>query len=287
MMISRPMIFCFAVTMILACTVTSSAQAASTAFYMLDSNGDGTLQIDELARIETLIADVDTDKDGTFSADEIGVVIDAVKASDSPCPKRIAQLEKAIAAIVPADEAEERIQKVLADLDKNQRSGNLNVPVQDAQLLRILVEALAAERVVEIGMSNGYSGIWMSAGLRKSDGRLTTHEIDEGRAKLARQNFNDAGLTDRITIVMGDAHETITRLKGPVDLVFIDADKERQIDYLQKMLPLVRSGGIILTHNATFSNVVKPYIEACKAHPQLDTCLVHMKHRGMIISIKK
>jgi len=253
----------------------------------LDADANGTLSIDELAKIDKLIEDVDTDKDGTFSADEIQTVIDQTKAADSPCTKTIARLEKAKAAVVPADEGEAKIRKVLQFLDNEQRSGNLNVPVEDAQLLRIMVEAIAPKRVIEIGMSNGYSGIWMCAGLRQCNGTLTTHEIDEGRAKLARENFKNADVADRITIVMGDAHETVTRLKGPVDLVFIDADKARQLDYLHKMLPLVRKGGIILTHNATTGGSVKEYIEACKTNPQLDTCLVHMDFRGMIISIKK
>jgi len=143
------------------------------------------------------------------------------------------------------DDAEKKILEVLDDMDRNQRPRMLNVPIEDGRLLRILAESIGAKHVVEIGMSNGYSGIWFCLALRKTGGHLTTHEIDEKRASLARENFRRAGVADLVTIVMGEAHETVKKIAEPIDLLFIDADKEGYPDYLAKLLPLVRPAVII------------------------------------------
>ena len=123
-------------------------------------------------------------------------------------------------------------------MDKNQRRGSMSVPRDDGRLLRMLAESLGAKHVVELGTSYGYSGVWFCLALRKTGGKLTTYEIDPQRAATARNNFKRAGVTESVTIVEGDAHKEVTKLKEPVDLVFIDADKEGYADYLNKLLPL-------------------------------------------------
>lgn len=188
---------------------------------------------------------------------------------------------------VAKDDAEKRILAVLDDLDRNQRRGNMNVPTADGRLLRMLVEATNAKRVVEIGTSNGFSGIWICLGLRKTGGKLITHDIDEGRAALARKNFKRAGVEDLVTLVMGDAHETIKKLKGPIDIVFIDADKPGYPDYLEKVLPLVRPGGLILGHNMRRPKPDPRFVDAVRTDPALETLFVHMNESGMSISLKK
>jgi len=134
----------------------------------------------------------------------------------------------------PKDDAEKKILDVLGDLHENQRRGMMNVPVDDGRLLRMLTETIGAKHVVEIGTSNGYSGIWFMLALRTTGGKLTTYEIDEGRAKLARENFKRAGVEHLVTLVMGDAHKEIVKLKEPIDILFLDADKTGYIDYLDK-----------------------------------------------------
>ncbi|GAG47679.1 unnamed protein product, partial [marine sediment metagenome] len=138
---------------------------------------------------------------------------------------------------IPKTEAEKKILSILDDMDKNQRRGMMNVPIEDGRLLRLLTETVGAKHVVEIGTSNGYSGIWFCLALRKTDGKLTTYEIDARRASLARENFKRAGVAKLVTLVEGDAHEEITKLKDPIDVLFLDADKEGYIDYLNKLLP--------------------------------------------------
>jgi caffeoyl-CoA O-methyltransferase len=184
--------------------------------------------------------------------------------------------------------AEKRIMSVIDDLYRNQREGMMNITPEDGRLLRVLTEATNAKHVVEIGTSNGYSGLWFCLALQATDGKLTTHEIDEGRASLARENFKRAGVEDRVTLVMGDAHETVTKLKGPIDIVFLDADKPGYIDYLRKLLPLVRPGGLILAHNTTnLKDAMKDYINAVTNDPQLETIFLHQHERGVGVSLKK
>jgi len=170
---------------------------------------------------------------------------------------------------------------VLEDMNRNQTRGMMNVPQEDGRILRLLTEAVGARNVVEIGTSNGYSGIWFCLALRTTDGKLTTHDIDEGRASLARENFKRAGVDNMVTLVMGDAHQTVTRIKEPIDVLFIDADKEGYLDYLTKLLPLVRPGGLILSHNIEM--IGQDYIDAITKNPNLET----IQAQGVTVTLKK
>jgi predicted O-methyltransferase YrrM len=181
------------------------------------------------------------------------------------------------------NEAEKKILAVLDDMDRNQRGGMMNVQIEDGRLLRMLTEAVGAKHVVEIGTSNGYSGIWLSLALQKTGGKLTTHEINAERAALARENFKKAGVDASVTLVEGDAHENVTKIKEPIDVVFIDADKEGYTDYLNKLLPLVRPGGVIFAHNISPRMADPKYIEAITTNPDLESML----HGQMSVTLKK
>lgn len=184
------------------------------------------------------------------------------------------------------DAAEQKILDVLRDMDQNQRRGMMNVPEADARLLRLLAESIGAKTVVEIGTSNGYSGIWFCLALRTIGGKLVTHDMDPGRIALARQNFARAGVSHLVTIVEGDAHETVTKLTGPIDLVFLDADKAGYLDYLQKTLPLVRPGGLIVAHNIDRRMARPEYIAAITTDPALES-VFYMEGGGVSITMKK
>ena len=185
--------------------------------------------------------------------------------------------------LMAKDDSEQKILRVLDAMDNNQRRGMMNVPVGDGRLLRLLTESLGAKTVVEIGTSNGYSGIWFSLALRKTGGKLITHEIDARRANLAKQNFKKAGVENLVTLVEGDAHEEVKKLKEPIDILFLDADKEGYIDYLNTLLPLVRPGGVILAHNINPGQADPKYIEAITTNPNLESLLIN----GVSVTIKK
>jgi len=188
------------------------------------------------------------------------------------------QLEK---SPVPKDDKEKKILAILDDILARQRYRN--VPPQDGRLFRILTESMNAKHVVEIGTSTGYSGIWFGLALQKTSGKLTTFEIDAQRAATARANFERAGMADIITLVEGDAHDEVKRLKDPIDILFLDADKEGYIDYLNKLLPLIRPGGLIIAHNITPGMADPRYMEAITANPELETII----RSGVSLTIKK
>jgi predicted O-methyltransferase YrrM len=188
---------------------------------------------------------------------------------------------------MPSDDEEKKILAVLDDLDRNHRRGMMNVPVEDGRLLRLLAESIGAKHVVEIGTSNGYSGIWLCVALRKTGGRLTTYEIAEHRAALARQNFARAGVDGIVTLIEADAHEEVMKLKEPIDLLFLDADKSGYVDYLEKLLPLVRPGGLIVGHNMRRPEPDPAYIERITTDPDLETLFLNMDAAGVAVSLKK
>ncbi|MBZ5582734.1 MAG: class I SAM-dependent methyltransferase [Acidobacteriia bacterium] len=175
--------------------------------------------------------------------------------------------------------------KILSVLDEAQRTGALfqNAPVADGRMLRLLTEAAGAKNVVEIGTSTGLSGLWFCLALQKTGGKLTTFEYDAGRAATARGHFRKAGVDGIVTVVEGDAHQTLARLQEPIDILFIDADKEGYIDYLNHLLPLVRPGGLILAHNDDMS---PEYQRLVTANPALET-LFYREGEGMAITLKK
>lgn len=188
---------------------------------------------------------------------------------------------------LPKNDVEKKILDVLDDLDKNQRQGMMNVPVRDGRLLRLLVEMSNAKHVVEIGTSNGYSGIWMLLALQATGGKLTTYEIDAGRAALARENFKRAGVDNIVTLVEGDAHQEILKLKEQIDVIFLDADKKGYIDYLNKLLPLLRPGGLVIAHNMNTRQADSKYIEAITTNPDLETLFLNMDLTGIGVTLKK
>jgi len=180
-----------------------------------------------------------------------------------------------------ANDFEKNAHAVLDKIMKTERFRN--VPQHDGRLLRIMVEAMAAKNVVEIGTSTGYSGIWMGLALKNTGGKMTTYEIDAKRAATARTNFKKAGMADIITLVEGDAHKEIVKLKQPIDLIFLDADKTGYVDYLKKLLPLVRPGGLIMAHNINPRMADPKYMEAITSNPKFETVV----RGGMGITMKK
>lgn len=185
---------------------------------------------------------------------------------------------------VPREGQEKKIMDVLEDMAANQL-GMLNVPMDDGRLLRLLTETMGAKHVVEIGTSNGYSGLWLLMALHTTGGRLTTFEIDPEKVRLAANNFKRAGVDHLATIIKGDAHEEVKKLKEPIDLLFIDADKDGYLDYFNKLLPLVRPGGLIVSHNMNAMNW--DYIDALTTDPDLETLIPNQYMGGVGITLKK
>lgn len=186
---------------------------------------------------------------------------------------------------LPNSADERRILAVIEDVYRNHRY--LSVPQEDGRLLRLLAESIGARHVVELGTSTGYSGLWLLLALSRTGGRLTTFEVDRGRHLMARGNFEHAGLLPLATLVLGDAHVEAAKLKQPIDLLFLDADKEGYLAYLRRLGPLVRPGGLIAAHNMASPPPDPRYVEAVTMDPTLETIFLNMHDAGLGVSLKK
>jgi caffeoyl-CoA O-methyltransferase len=214
--------------------------------------------------------------------------VPAVQAQRRPPARQAIAPSIFQARTIPHTDVEKRIMKVLDDLDENHRRGNMNVPVEDGRLLRMLAESMNARHVVEIGTSNGYSGLWFLMALQKTGGHLTTYDIDRGRADQALANFKRAGVEKNVTLVFGDAHENVLKLDDkPIDILFLDADKDGYIDYLNKLMPKLRPGGLVIAHNMNTRQAHPPFVEAITKDPMLETLFLHMDEAGVSVSMKK
>lgn len=135
----------------------------------------------------------------------------------------------------------------------------------EGRFLKFMVQSIAAKRILEIGMFTGYSALSMAEGL-PDDGVLFTCDIDPKAIAMARRYFERSPHGKKVTIKEGPALKSIAELDGPFDLVFIDADKENYKNYYEAVLPLVRTGGLILVDNVLWSGaVLNPQTETDKA----------------------
>jgi predicted O-methyltransferase YrrM len=180
------------------------------------------------------------------------------------------------------------------------------LPLIDAEvgaLLRVLATAIGAKRILEIGTAIGYSGIWL-AGALPADGMLLTMEMKEERAQEARENFARAGVSDRVSVIVGDADLKLSKVSGPFDLIFQDGDKPLYSKMLDRLVALLRPGGLLVTDNVLWDGEVAPgftanpqrdpadtraiaeYNERVASHPDLVTSIVPLRD-GVSISVKR
>ena len=185
---------------------------------------------------------------------------------------------------VPRDDKDKRALAALAEMAKGK--WHLNITTREGRVMRQLIESTGAKRIVEIGTSSGYSTIWLALGARATGGRVYTHEINPKMIELARANFKKAGVDDLITIIKGDAHETVKQHKDTIDVVFLDAEKKGYLDYLIQLLPLVRPGGLILGHDMHVPRPDPRYIKAITTNPNLSTSFIMMESFGIGMTTK-
>jgi caffeoyl-CoA O-methyltransferase len=193
---------------------------------------------------------------------------------------------------------------VLIETIAGMQHGNLpgiNVSATEGKLLQVLALIAGAKRILEIGTLGGYSGIHFARALPE-DGKLVTLELDQHHADVARRNFERAGIGQQTEIRVGPASETLQQMTAenepPFDVIFIDADKDGYSQYLQKSLPLLREGGLLLADN-TLPNAVltqedsgtKRYNAAVAQCPELTTIIIPVLRQrgidGLTVSIKR
>lgn len=259
----------------------------------IDSDGDRELSAAEIEGASRALKKLDKDGDGKLSGEELRPQLGDRRGPGGPAaggpggPRPGGGDQSALSEHAPnaKDDGERKILQGIEDILQSQ-GRRMNVPMADGRLLRLLAESVGARQVVEFGTSNGISAIWMSLALRKTGGKLITHEIDPDTAAQARENFAAVGVADIITVVEGDGHEEAADLKGPIDLVFIDADKEGYLDYYQKTLPLLRPGGLVCAHNMNARMADPDFVKAITTDPNVETVL-YTQGAGMSVTLKK
>jgi caffeoyl-CoA O-methyltransferase len=153
-----------------------------------------------------------------------------------------------------ADQVAQNLDALLDQLSTYGREHRmLNVPPEHGKFLWSMAGATNAQRVLEIGTSDGYSTIWIARAVSETSGKIITLEIDEERHKEAVENFKKAGFDKIIDARLGDALKEIPKLEGQFDFIFIDAWKPDYIKYYQMVMPKLKPGGLMLAHNAVRS----------------------------------
>lgn len=214
--------------------------------------------------------------------------------------KLVQQVDEYIEALfVPADPV------LTLNIASSDAAGlpHINVTPNQGKFLHLLAKIAGARRILEIGTLGGYSTTWLARAL-PADGKLITLEFSPVHARVAANNLAGAGLTDRVEIRVGDAAESLRAMaaagEAPFDFVFIDADKSGYPRYLELVLPLSRTGTVIVADNIIRNGAVmgaspadpndrgaRAYNAAAAAHPRLETIALPMfkeKLDGMAIS---
>lgn len=180
------------------------------------------------------------------------------------------------------------------------------VPIVEPEVGRLLYWLALApnvKRVLEIGTAIGYSTLWLAQAILPKGGDITTLEINRPRYEMAKQNFQAAGVDEKINLIFGDARELIYQLEGPYDFIFLDAAKGKYLEFLEKCLDLLSPGGLLVAEdvfmrgmvisgavdkrrNKTAVNRLRAYLATISAHPQLETVVLPLGD-GLALSYKK
>lgn len=181
---------------------------------------------------------------------------------------------------------DDKTQYRLSELEKT-ADDFWNVSRQTGNFMNMLIKLMNAKNVLELGTSNGYSGLWIADALKDIDGHLTTIEFWEKRQCLARQYFEECGLTQYATFKIGQAYDVVkNEINEKFDLVFIDANKQEYIKFFEAVHPLLKKGGVILADNVTsHAQKVQPFVEAISSHKDYQVQILDLPD-GLLMAYK-
>ena len=160
----------------------------------------------------------------------------------------------------------------------------------------IMLKSINAKKILEIGMSVGYSGLWFADAIMSNtkDGQIITIDKEKFKIDSATRNFEEAGVSSLIKIREGEARKILHEIKEEFgenyfDFIFIDADKESYIEYFDLCLPLVRKGGIIAADNILFperfNEMMADYLSHVRNNPNVQSVTVPIDN-GEEVTIK-
>jgi predicted O-methyltransferase YrrM len=202
------------------------------------------------------------------------------------------------------EELRERPDPVLAEMEAQaQREGIPIVAPATGQLLRLLVAATGAVRVLEVGTAIGVSTLHMARAL-PAGGSIVSFEVDPERHRQAGEYLARAGVAERVDLRLQDAREGLARLAPPFDLAFIDAAKQQYGDYLELTVPLLRPGGLVVADNTLMGGTVaegrgnelwsdervrdaRAFNERLLTHPALETGTILPVGDGVGLAVRR
>lgn len=173
---------------------------------------------------------------------------------------------------------DETTEGILSSLEQTQKEF-WNISRVTAEFLYNLIKASKSKNVIEVGTSNGYSGIWLGKAVKETGGKVTTIEFWEKRFSIARENFNKCGVGDVIEIVQGSACDVLRDLPEnfKIDFAFVDANKKEYIDYFNLIHPHLNVGGYITCDNVlSHEEKCKPFIDAINNHPDYENVVLNL-----------
>lgn len=178
------------------------------------------------------------------------------------------------------------ILSLLKQLEKSSKTF-WNIAPEAGQFLNSLVKDRQYKKVLEIGTSNGYSGIWLAEALSQTKGQLYTMESHKERFKLASENFEKAGLKKHITQIAGHAPEDFPATPPIFDMAFFDATKDEHLAQFQILKSRIKKGGLIATDNIhSHKEELKDYLKIVKATPGWRSTELNLG-TGLLISFKE
>ena len=178
------------------------------------------------------------------------------------------------------------LQKLLSDLEQfgeenDQRTSErskrmLNITHDTGQFLSVMIRAINAQRVLEIGTSNGYSTIWLADASAAIGGEVTTVELSEYKYKLATENFAQTHLSSRIKQIHGNAGDILSESKeNAYDLIFLDSERTEYPNWWSDLKRILRPGGLLIVDNAlSHPDEMASFISLVEAAPDFTTSLV-------------
>ena len=171
--------------------------------------------------------------------------------------------------------------------DANRASRMLNITPDTGEFLAVLVKAMRARRILEVGTSNGYSTLWLADAAAPVDGAVTTIELAHDKIDMARANFARAGLDTRITLLEGDAGAMLDSLfDASFDLLFLDSKRSAYLDWWPDIRRVLRPGGLLVVDNATsHAQEMAAFTAAVRADAGFTTSLVPVG-KGEFLAVK-